>query len=1070
MKKPLLFAVLLALGTAIAVSAPPVRTLGGKVKETCRTERKSVNPRLAALSPRAKAAPANAVEVPFKHTLGKAEADKPYTDLYVAFDSNNDGKGWKIGGFSTYSACLGPDKTQTANDDWMISPPVHLLAGKEYTLSFEAGINTPTDAKEGLLSLWMGASQTVEAMTSEVVAEYALKTTFALKEVPLAVDADGYYHFGFHSTTTTAKTAISTLKNFSITEKAEPIDPPAAGKMSYVLAPKGELKAIVTYTAPTHTQGGAPLESISKVEIKSNWELKHTFDQIAPGETQTCEVPVLNTGYNKLEAIAYIDNIPGEAAVIKDFYAGPDNPLPVEGVKAVLSEDYKHVTLSWEPVGETGESGGYVDTEKVIYYVFDAFGSYTDPPIAQTEKTSITFDYSNIAGQDFVAYQVTAGVDEMFYSLATSSDIVTVGEPSALPFCESFANAEFEHIWAIDPESTPGGAMCGTVYDNELQTNADDYEAEPVYLNSHDGDNGFFYIMPMEKDAKYGLISTKISLAGASNPVLEYHHQGKGSIIDVLVSADGGDFVTAHTLDLKENPTDDWTLCRVPLDAYKDSRFIQVELRLTAAHNDDEYTWSVPLDNIRIRNLAQSDLRAVVLKATAKVKAGNAVELEARVENLGTTAAKGAWIEFTRDGTTTHSQPLADIEAGKFAVLKISEPTGVLDGDKIEFAFTTLLQDDANAGNNTAKTTATVIHSQLPGVESLEGEYSGSGRVSLSWAKTPLDGMTSPRPLCEDFESDEYAPLTIEDFGDWTMVDADKKKTYTFMDDKLNPYRTSPMAFQVYDPVLAGVPQDYRIDVEPHSGDRFLAAWSCKGLNDNWLISPELDGSQQTISFFAKSFTFAYAESFEVLYSSTGRAIEDFTKVEVENYPADNAVPEVWTEFKAQLPAGAKYFAIRHTSYDTYALFIDDIAFSAAPVLPADLALQGFNIYHNGEKVSDDTAEESSAVCEVKDNGSHEFRVSAVYNHGESRASEPVVVDVKGVNAIAEISEADGVTVTAENGTIIVEGAENRSVAIAGIDGRIRYNGQPSSTLRVCVEPGVYIVNAAAATFKVLVL
>ena len=66
-------------------------------------------------------------------------------------------------------------------------------------------------------------------------------------------------------------------------------------------------------------------------------------------------------------------------------------------------------------------------------------------------------------------------------------------------------------------------------------------------------------------------------------------------------------------------------------------------------------------------------------------------------------------------------------------------------------------------------------------------------------------------------------------------------------------------------------------------------------------------------------------------------------------------------------------------------------------------------------------------------------RVSAVYNHGESRASEPVVVDVKGVNAIAEISEADGVTVTAENGTIIVTGAEARSVAIAGIDGRIRY-------------------------------
>ena len=40
--------------------------------------------------------------------------------------------------------------------------------------------------------------------------------------------------------------------------------------------------------------------------------------------------------------------------------------------------------------------------------------------------------------------------------------------------------------------------MYGIMHDNELQTNIDDEDAEPAYLNSHDGDNGFFLILPME--------------------------------------------------------------------------------------------------------------------------------------------------------------------------------------------------------------------------------------------------------------------------------------------------------------------------------------------------------------------------------------------------------------------------------------------------------------------------------------------------------------------------------------------------------------------------------------------
>ena len=63
------------------------------------------------------------------------------------------------------------------------------------------------------------------------------------------------------------------------------------------------------------------------------------------------------------------------------------------------------------------------------------------------------------------------------------------------------------------------------------------------------------------------------------------------------------------------------------------------------------------------------------------------------------------------------------------------------------------------------------------------------------------------------------------------------------------------------------------------------------------------------------------------------------------NYPENNQVPEDWTEFSASLPAGAKHFAIHHTSFDTYALMIDDITYKSAGTLPADTQLEGYNIY-----------------------------------------------------------------------------------------------------------------------------
>ena len=90
------FLLTLAAGTAgallLGASVPYARTLSGHIK-VVNTQGHSATQRLARAeapfrqAPKMKEAPANAVEVPFTHTLGKSES---VTSTYLPFDVNGD--------------------------------------------------------------------------------------------------------------------------------------------------------------------------------------------------------------------------------------------------------------------------------------------------------------------------------------------------------------------------------------------------------------------------------------------------------------------------------------------------------------------------------------------------------------------------------------------------------------------------------------------------------------------------------------------------------------------------------------------------------------------------------------------------------------------------------------------------------------------------------------------------------------------------------------------------------------------------------------------------------------------
>lgn len=956
-------------------------------------------------------APANAVEVPFTHTLAKNASENQY---YTIFDANNDSRGWKVGGYTTYTACMLPNSADiNAADDWLFSMPVHLPAG-DYVVSYKLGI-LGTTATGVEMNVTLGTAPTVEAATIAV----SPKTKYTVKDMTVyehnvSVNKEGYYYLGFHCTTPesdkgTLKLADVGMRSGSVVT----VDPPAAGTLTWTLAPKGELKATVVYTAPTLTKGGKELTEITKVEITSRWGVdKFTYDNVTPGQVITIEDVEMYQGINnRFTGVAYVGDVKGDMVEHKSIWCGADTPLAPENVKLTVNPGYTTATLSWDAVPETGEHGGYVDPEQVTYYIFDAFGNYYDPALYTTSQTSQTIDYADKETQDFYAYQVTAGFGEK-YSLDNTSNIITAGTPDALPKRESFTGGIYDDLW-LGNTAVKGNMQYGTITDDYFASLVDPEDPEaPAPLTSQDGDKGFYYWMPFEKDVAYGLISTRADISKAAGPVLEFWHQGQGSLIEVYVGTEIGAMAKAATVDMQANPTSGWTLARLPLDDYKALGAVMFEIRFVAAHNDDEHIWSVPLDNVCVRDLTDNDVRLVTFDGTQKANPGETLNFTAHIQNNGITAAAPV-ARWTVNGDVALTETLAEINPDGFADASFQYTVPFNAPETLEVSLELDLQGDSAPADNTASSTVAVKRVNYATVADLAAVQDGSN-VVLTWSH-PVNESDACKTVTDDFESEDYTPMSISGAGGWTVYDGDGEKTYNIFRELYNPYQTQPIGFQLFDNIVAQVPDNYMADAEAYSGQRFMIAPSAqRALNDNWLISPALSGNAQTVGFMAKSFSRAWPETIEIYYSTTDNAPESFTeKVSVIDGLADSReVPEVWTKFTFSLPEGAKYFAIHHDAYDSLALLIDDVTYEAAPSVPADLTLSGYHVYRDGKALTDDLHTDNTYIDTPANDESHtfEYTVVPVYNYGVAAESNKatIFVEKSGIENVAVPADGSG--------------------------------------------------------------
>ena len=156
------------------------------------------------------------------------------------------------------------------------------------------------------------------------------------------------------------------------------------------------------------------------------------------------------------------------------------------------------------------------------------------------------------------------------------------------------------------------------------------------------------------------------------------------------------------------------------------------------------------------------------------------------------------------------------------------------------------------------------------------------------------------------------------------------------------------------------------------TGDQALLSFGNLGSaangNNDWLISPELSGKAQTITFYVKAPQCDNAnygaEDFYVAYSTTDKASNHFTKIYSEK-ASDNVN---WAKHTVDLPEGAKYFSIVHTStvpvnptgFEPAGFMVDDVTYESAP-----LQIVGYNVYRNTSLVANKTTDLSFVDAEV---------------------------------------------------------------------------------------------------------
>ena len=944
------------------------------------------------------------LELPYDVVLNSEES----LDLFTIIDANEDGRAWYY--YSYYGCAYNSYNASLASDDYLITPPLQLKAGKNYTFSTEVSAGSYLERFEVLIGKGAAPALLTQTIIEPEEISGISYNTPELYEETFSVEEDGNYYIAIHKISDADQWWMG-VHSISVAAEltAESVKEPRLGVQP---DPYGAENAVITVTAPGYTMGGAKLtENLSKVNVYRDGVVIKSFENVAPEDIKVFKDYVTAGSYS-YTAVAFDQN--GDAGKKSDKVTksiGLDVPAATD--KVDVADNGNSVTLTWKPVVK-GANGGIVNPGEINYIVasVDNSGNIVDT-LGVTSQTTLTFPYNTKTGDMTLARFLVISGNEAG-AQAGRYAYLFVGQSYQMPVEENFDSNGFNYGTWTYWQSSANTTLTQS-------TDASDGDASSLSFNSTAA-NEWLY-----------LTVGKIAIR-KGNPTLLIDVKGDGSTKNKFVAQiqtpDGAED-NAFTV----VPGTDYQTYNISLAKYADADYVIVRLRAEFAE-----AGSILVDNFKVLDLLEENL-LVKVDAPKTVQAGKTAKVNVIVKNMGENTAKKYAVKlFAGDEqllSEAVEEELASFESKVFA----ADFTTTIFDDAQDVTLRAEVEYDLDLDDedNVAEGIISIKQSSVAKPENVVAEKSGAG-VVLTWSAPG----SSVQEVTESFDDvEEFVPFSTGGvtadqhygaFGEWTVYDGNGGTNYIFNGASF-PNQGEPYAWIVFNPAQAGFDANY----PAFEGDQYLLSIVPEDASvaDHWLISPELPGIAQTISFQTRALTTNYGnETFEVLVSTTDNKIESFVKL--EDYVVDFTE---WTGVSFELPAGTKYFAIRHTAKDTFGLMIDAITFTAGG---GEIA--GYNIYVDGEDGVYDTVSGTTTYTIENIGAAKWVAVSTVMANGAE--SQPVVVEISSANQ--EITAIEQIT------------GNNQPVDIFSIDGKlIRQQATDLKGLK-----GAYVINGQKVIVK----
>ncbi len=873
-------------------------------------------------------------------------------------------------------------------------------------------------------------------------------------------------------------------KGSSATAKVEvgyKIDP--ATNFSVVAGEQGAMEATISFTTPTTCNEGSYTlpegTTIDKIEITrkdaDSWygteEVIKTYENVEPGiditYTDTDENLVPGKKY-QYRVLLYYDGIQQrDYNNYDDVFVGPDQPKAPSNVTATVQEDGS-IKVTWDAPTE-GVNGGWLDLSAVRFKVERGFG--TSEYYAKWIDLATSYEDTEIVDTDLpeegmYLYRISSQVGENTYR-GSVSDGVVAGPPAAFPFTESWPGRVAEHTsWTKGAgDWTEGSSTYIYFYDEN-----DKYVS--IDVDPADGDGGMIYTYPNSWSDEIGdiftLTSGRIAMADAINPIVKFSYfDFSGAVCDnevkVYASADGGEFQELEDIDLSALPHDNnWVSVMGSLAQYVEAcEYIQIRFEVTLGSK----RCKTAFDAFEVRDAKFADLSVRSVTAPEKFYPGASMNVGVKLTNSGDFDSEPFAVMLYIDEQELGYAECEGVPSFGQTVMTIPVTIpATVQGGQTAINVEVIGVWEPNMEDNTGSKEVEVV--TLPAASDLV--FNADDHL-LTWtAAEELPFYDGSNEVADDFSA--YEDCATDEFGGWTVVDGDGSGTYCLPGYENYTNERGATGGFVFQPsqhdVIAG---SRGVWDTPEAGGKCFVFPGCTSNADDWLISPELTGAAQTVTYKLAAFSTygTVREKYEFCVSYTDAQPSSFEVLRYEFVDKDNVYNEdgnyviQWEDYADELPEGAKYFAIHYIQGYGDLLAVTDFHFTTGSGMTSDpTEFVGYNLYLDGTKVNDEPLTETS--YEVPSETAGDYVVKAAYNNAESAPTEAVTVNTTGVDAAGAPA---GNLLTVEGTTLVISGTG--AYTVADVAGRTIAAGQGAA--RVAVVAGTYVVAVDGEVFKVAV-